>query len=189
MQESWSHRQTRRPISFSLLDLRYSMNESMRCQSANVTASNILCFGHPHIQDSCLATGIQAEDIESRIFSLPNTISMTWINYFTFLYSSFPLYIYLFYLLLNASATPLKISQPPCNEIIHVLWSCRSWTMTQMSPPFATCLSQVITFSLTVFITKQKSCHFHYIVVRAFWWGSTFSLRMNISECKPFPKI
>lgn len=41
------------------------MNQNTRCQSTNVIASDILCFGHPHIQDSCLATGIQAEDAES----------------------------------------------------------------------------------------------------------------------------
>lgn len=64
---------------------------------------------------------------ESGIFSLPNTINMTWINCFTFPYFSSFLCIYLFCFLPNAPATPLKLSQPS-NTIIFFLCICRSWT-------------------------------------------------------------
>lgn len=126
---------------------------------------------------------------ESGIFSLPNTISMTWINYFTFLYFSFPLYIYLFCLLPNASATPLKISQPSCNEIIHLPWSCRSWTMAWVSPPFATCLSQVITLSLAVFITNTKELPPSPPSSESISVGKRFLVCVWKFELKPFPKI
>lgn len=64
---------------------------------------------------------------EPGIFSLPNTINMTWINCFTFPYFTSFLYIYLFCFLTNAPATPLKLSQPS-NKIIFFLCICRSWT-------------------------------------------------------------
>lgn len=157
MQESWSHRQTRRPIAFSFIRPQRqceSKHKVSECQCCSIWYTVLWAPSHSGQLLSNWDTGWGCR--EPGIFSVPNMISMTWINYFTFLYSSFPLYIYLFCLLLNTWATPLKISEPLCNEIIHLLWSCRSWTMTQVSPPFATCLSQVITFSLTVLITSTK---------------------------------
>lgn len=104
---------------------------------------------------------------KSGIFSLPNVISTTWINYFTFLCFSLPLYIYLSCLLLNASVATLKISLPANNEIILLRWRCRSQTKdlgaisshylsTWVQFSLTTCLSQVTIFSLTTFIKETK---------------------------------
>lgn len=99
---------------FFLIDLRYAISQSRRCQNANIIPSDILCFRQPHISDGCLATGIQTKAAEIGIFSLPNVI-MTWINCFTFLYSSFPL------CLLYIASTSANFLKTSSNKIILLL--------------------------------------------------------------------